>query len=351
MAEMNRGWDIANDERQTGGLTRRGFLRGAFGACAACVAGPSAFAKPTLALKHDPTLVAFLSDCHVGAWHSPDYQPKRFAACIARVLARDPLPARMFILGDLAYLWGRKEDYALSKKLLQPVIDAGIELTIGMGNHDRRENFLEFWPEYASRSPVAGRIVSRVRGIHFDYIMLDTLDQPEATDKWITPGKLDEAQREWLRAECAAARRPLLVLAHHPANELGFINKPPSSKSAQAFGNVILGANDAPTACCGYIHGHDHTWYVTRDLRHWSSPDVGQTVSLPSTGHWGDIGYALLREAPGRAVLALAQDDYFSPKPLKDGEPPRADWQAIVRDHQGARCTFVARNTPNAKNT
>ncbi len=292
--------------------------------------------------RKDETLVALLSDCHVGNWKSPAYQGEKFRDCIARVLSLDPLPGKMLIPGDLAYLWGRREDYALSRQLLQPVLDAGIELTIGMGNHDRRENFLEFWPEYAARSPVPGRIVSRIRGVHFDYIMLDTLNQPVETDRWITPGTLEGEQREWLAATCKAAKRPFLVLSHHPAGELGEPGTGNTHRSARAFGEIIMGPKDAPTRCCGYIHGHDHRWYVTRSLCSWQESRVGRTAALPSTGHWGDIGYSLLREHPDRAELQLVQYDYFSPKPPKPGDPPNPAWQAIVRDNAHARCTFTA---------
>ncbi|MBQ3808939.1 MAG: metallophosphoesterase [Kiritimatiellae bacterium] len=320
---------------------RRDFLKGCAAAATGFVGVGCGIIPGFGSLRRDDTLIAVLSDCHVGNWRSPDYQGVKLAECIARVLALDPLPAKMFILGDLAYLWGRREDYELSRRLLQPVLDAGIELTIGMGNHDRRENFLEIWPEYVGRSPVPGRIVSKVSGAYFDFIMADTLDQPKETDKWITPGTLDDVQREWLKAECAAARRPLLVMAHHPAGEFG----PPGqgSFSARQFGELIMGTKDAPTRCCGYIHGHDHRWYVTRRLKHWSEKTIGQTACLPSTGHWGDIGYCLLREYADRAELSLVQYDYFSPKPAPEGSGSDPAWQAIVRDNAGSRCTFVAR--------
>lgn len=320
-------------------LTRRGFLQGVMGVAAlgagGCVGLPFAGG-----LRKDETLIALLSDCHVGNWKSPTYQGEKMRECIARVLALDPLPGKMIIPGDLAYLWGRKEDYAFSRQLLQPVLDAGIELTIGMGNHDRRENFLEFWPEYAARSPVPGRIVSLIRGVHFDYVMLDTLDEPMETDRWITPGAMDAAQREWLQAHCKAAKRPFLVLAHHPAGELGEPGKGNTAHSARVFGELIMGKKESPTLCCGYIHGHDHLWYVTRSLCHWSDPRIGQTASLPSTGHWGDIGYSLLREYPDRAELQLVQYDYFSPNPPRPDDLPNPAWRAIVRDHEHARCTF-----------
>ena len=339
----NKTIDNLGNGDHSGAISRRAFLRGT--ACVALAGAGGCAAMPSFGkLRRDETLAAILSDCHVGAWKSPDYQGVKFAECIARVLALDPLPAKMFILGDLAYLWGRKEDYELSRRLLQPVVDTGIEITIGMGNHDRRENFLERWPEYADRSPVGGRIVSKVRGAHFDYIMADTLDQPEQTDRWITPGALDDEQREWLKAECAAAKRPLLVMAHHPAGELGLPGKGNTSASARKFGELIMGTKDAPTCCCGYIHGHDHQWYITRALVSWSDGRIGHTACLPSTGHWGDIGYALLREYPDRAELSLVQYDYFSPKPLPADAAPNPAWQAIVRDNAGSRCTFIANN-------
>ena len=68
---------------------------------------------------------------------------------------------------------------------------------------------------------------------------------------------------------------------------------------------------------------------------------VGQAASLPSTGHWGDIGYCLLREYPDRAELSLVQYDYFTPQPPFATAAPNPAWQAIVRDNAGKRCTFV----------
>ena len=324
-------------------IDRRDFLRGlsafAFVGTQGC-AGLTNIRR----IEKDETLVAFLSDCHVGAWKAPGYQGIKFAECIARVLRLDPLPARMIIPGDVAYLWGRKEDYELARRLLQPVYDAGIDVTIGMGNHDRRENFLERWPEHTGRSPVKDRIVSVVNGKYFDYIMLDTLDQPVETDRWITPGKLEGEQREWLRESCARLARPFLVVAHHPAYELGDIKRN-LSESAMTFGELILGKKDAPTKCIGFIHGHNHTWQVTRSLRGWWDSEVGLAASLPSTGHWGDIGYALLREQPDRAELRLVQYDYFSPKPSASGECPNPAWRAVVRDNANARCTFTVRRS------
>lgn len=325
-------------------LSRRSFLRGFAGMALTGHLGCAGKSFLSGFLK-DETLVALLSDCHVGDWNSPHYQAEKLSECITRVLQLEPLPARVLIPGDLAYHWGRKEDYALFRQLLQPILDVGIEVVLGMGNHDRRENFLEFWPEYADRTPIKGRIVSKISGVHFDYIMLDTLDQPKETDRWITSGSFDIEQREWLRAECAVAKRPLLVLGHHPASGLGLSGQGNSVASARKFGEIILGTKEVRTKCCGYIHGHDHQWYVTRSLLHWTDRRIGQTASLPSTGHWGDIGYSLLREYPDRAKLSLVQYDYFTPRPPSPEDPVDPAWQAVIRDHATASCTFVVPET------
>lgn len=83
------------------GMTRRAFLRGA--ASAALVgAGGCAGMSAVGPLRKDDTLIAILADCHVGNWRSPKYQGVKFAECIARVLALDPLPAWQAIVSDNA---------------------------------------------------------------------------------------------------------------------------------------------------------------------------------------------------------------------------------------------------------
>jgi len=67
--------------------------------------------------------------------------------------------ARVVCLGDLAWCYGHRADYVDTRPLLDRLAEAGIELTLGMGNHDRRENFLSVWPEYRRRTLVRDRSV------------------------------------------------------------------------------------------------------------------------------------------------------------------------------------------------
>lgn len=74
--------------------SRRGFLGSAFATATVGFGGCRSLGLFT-GLRHDPALTAFLSDCHVCNWHGPDYQAKKFAEALARVLKCDPLPARL----------------------------------------------------------------------------------------------------------------------------------------------------------------------------------------------------------------------------------------------------------------
>ena len=97
-------------------------------------------------------------------------------------------------------------------------------------------------------------------------------------------------------------------------------------------------------AVAGYLHGHDHRWYKGLPIGSWSSPHVLRTLCLPSTGHWGDIGYVTLRVAGDRAVAALHEYEYYFPKPKEELKQLREEdeqlWKAICDENRLATCTF-----------
>jgi len=67
-----------------------------------------------------------------------------------------------------------------------------------------------------------------------------------------------------------------------------------------------------------------------------------KVACLPSTGWWGDIGFATLRTFSDRAELTMAPgNDFFFPNPLKPGEARPAAWDEIRAEHANAHCTFA----------
>ena len=307
-------------------FSRRAFLGGLF----AATATPRLFAKA--AADYDPNLTVFLSDIHInGRSEGETYQRDRFAASVAEILRMDPLPKRAVVFGDLAYLWGLKEDYQCSAAYLKQLTDAGIEVTIGMGNHDRRSTFLEVHPQYAQTTKVPGRIVSVVDAGNVDILMLDGLqgtDDRGLRDMGPVPGALDRDQQDWLLAELPKWKKPVFVCSHFPFKELSAGGKPLS----------VLMENAVPVA--GYIHGHDHRWYKTYVRNGYKTGVVKRGLCLPSTGHWGDIGYTLFRTFGDHAVATLRQREFFFPKPEPKQDSSRTLWSFITAENQGLSCTF-----------
>lgn len=271
--------------------------------------------------KFDDDLVVLLSDMHT---NPGGYQPDKCRRVIADILAMNPLPRNVVTFGDLAYLTGKAEEYALAKEIFAPLEEAGIKVTHGMGNHDRRENFAAAFPEKAAETLFPGRMVFKVETPHADILMLDSLQQGEDTTKWITPGSFGEAQVEWLRETLKNYPKPVFVGCHHTLDETG-------------VGKLLL---DSP-ACCGYIHGHNHYWRPGWIHKNYSNARVLRTLCLPSTGHWGDIGYTTFRIGEDKAVATIREYEFFFPgdEPVE----PSFQWDMINADNDGASCTFTLR--------
>ena len=310
------------------GISRRGFIS-ILGAAASV---PRLFAKAPS--DYDPDLTVLLSDIHInGVSRDVVYQRDKFACLVAEILKLNPLPSRAIVFGDLAWLYGRKEDYLRSQPLLKQLEDAGIPVTICMGNHDRRSTFLEVHPSYAQRTLVPGRIVTVCDAGTVDFLMLDGLqgtDDRGPRAMGPVEGKLDKDQQDWLLAELPKRKKPFFVCSHFPVQGLTAGGKP-LSKALVETPKVI-----------GYIHGHDHRWYKRYMRNGWREGEIiKRTLCLPSTGHWGDIGYTLLRTHRDRAVASLVQKEFYFPTPPKAGSPENPLWTAIAEENKGQTCTFI----------
>ena len=283
----------------------------------------------------DPNLSVFLSDIHCNGKSKGwvQHQHPILRRYVAEILKMRPLPANVVVFGDFSASRGWKEDFALARDILKPLMDAGIRLTCGMGNHDKRRNFLAVFPEYADRLLVRDRIVSKIELPHCDFIMLDSLREKEGDESNFVDGRVDGEQLAWLRREIAAAKkRPLFVGAHHEARECGIRRE------------IVTG----PTVC-GYIFGHEHVWAENylHDGTYGNSQTV-QTATLPSAGFYGDVGYALFRTFPDRAELTLRQDDFFFNRDwCAKGFPRPKNWQSRIDAHRNAKVTFFYERTPD----
>ena len=270
----------------------------------------------------DENLVVIISDLHV---NPEGYQPARLERTIADIIAMNPRPRNVISLGDLAYLTGKPTEYARLKEILAPLEGTGIRLTMTMGNHDRRQNFADAFPGYAAASLMKDRYVYVVETPRADIILLDSLQESEDPTKLITPGALTDGEKTWLKEKLATyTDKPVFVTAHHPIGETG-------------IKEILL----ASPTCCGYIHGHDHVWRDGWSRKNYSERDIIRTLCVPSTGHWGDIGYTTLHLGEDSAEARIHEYEFFFPEPLKEGEAKPAQWSMIEKEHRNATVSFA----------
>jgi len=279
----------------------------------------------------DPDLAVFLSDLHLNGVRQDPRRPERYQEANLRrtvdeILEMRPRPANVVVFGDLVQQWGDVEDYRLAKECLQPLADAGMKLTFGLGNHDRRASFFEVFPE-CDDSPVPGRAVSVVSMGNVDLIMLDTLKGDAAVGApGPTEGTLDQAQADWLEQAMPAWKRPFFLCAHHPTWEL--------KVNGKSMESVVMECDNA----VGFIHGHRHHWSKEAMHRGYPSIDTKRRLGLPSAGFWGDIGYVVFRAGSEAATAELVQRGYWY---ANGGDSQHPSWAPMTEENQNQRCTFV----------
>lgn len=281
--------------------------------------------------RMDPSKVVLISDIHIcgefkdGKPFKYPYNPTSLNLRIDEILALKPLPANVIVFGDVAWDYGLEEDYRYAAKLLKPLEEAGIKVTLALGNHDRRAPFFKVFPEYAQTTPVPGRAVSVVSLPDVDIVMLDSLAElPDLKPKQKTTvsGHVDDAQIAWLKEYLAKADRPVILGSHHPLKEM------------PALSDVITGSEKV----AGYIYGHNHMWNKgVAILRPRKGTHMVPTVGLPAT-FYGDIGFAVMTADAKGATLEFTSQGFWWPQPV---ENPPAEWLQRQKDLQNEKCSIV----------
>ena len=195
-------------------MTRRDFTKGLLAAAGMSAAGcQSCLTASKGAL--DPFAAGVISDIHTGLpWSRQKYrtgreypwQPEASKRLVAEILALRNPPANVIGLGDTSLAFGETGDYEIAAEVLKPLSDAGIKVTLAMGNHDIRAEFLKFFPGYDRTTKVPGRFVSVVETPHVDFILLDSLKEPTKRGDYAacTGFELGDAQMAWLRETLAS---------------------------------------------------------------------------------------------------------------------------------------------------
>lgn len=256
--------------------------------------------------------------------HYP-YNPICFEQQVREILAMRPLPKNLIILGDVAWDHGLREDYEYAARLFRPLQEAGIRITMAMGNHDRRAPFFEVFGEYRTQTKVKGRVVSVVELPDVDFVVLDSLDELpnlKRGQSTTVSGKMDDEQIKWLESYLATAKRPVILSAHHPLGEMSNLE-------------AVIAKSPAVVA---YIYAHVHVWNKgVRIIRPRDPERMVPHISLPST-FYGDIGYAVMRTTKEEAVITYSSNGFWWAQPVEN--PPKV-WAQRVADLSAERCTIL----------
>lgn len=308
-------------------MNRRDFIIGSLMA-GVSVAGCRSFRREETS---GANVSVFISDLHIGGANPAlSYTHGRLIRIVEEILAMRPLPHRVVCFGDVGLSYGLKADYAASKPILQRLVDAGIELHLTMGNHDRRSSFLTYWPEYGENQIVPGRFTRVISLGGADLVLLDTLkgsDDRANDDMGPVEGTIDPAQLKWFESFVARARRPFFV-GSHQFRDLYIEGEKPIARAARS------------PFFSGWIYGHDHSWCPDIQVASWGSHLISPTLALPSTGLWGDIGYVVFRTDSDGATASLVQSDFFFQTPTAHPVRPR-QWDVRTRENQGKAMRFA----------
>lgn len=258
----------------------------------------------------DDSRWALFSDTHIDANADLIFRDTHLAdhlrSCVRQVEALQEKPAGVFINGDCARLDGQPGDYSTLLSLLKPLSLAGLPLHLTLGNHDHRANFWTESKQNEAAHPVQSKHVSVVESRRANWILLDSLDKTN-----VTPGLLDQEQRDWLgKTLDARANKPALVMVHH--------NPSAGSLLDTAALLEILSPRKQVKAL---IFGHTHTWDI-------KDKDGIHLINLPAVayafGKGQPTGWIDCRLADDGAIFELRAHDAAHPK---HGEKKALKWR------------------------
>ncbi|MEM9434433.1 MAG: phosphodiesterase [Pseudomonadota bacterium] len=226
---------------------------------------------------------------------------------LAHATARHGDADHVVFLGDLTH-HGRLEEFQLLRDILSSL---DLPTTFLVGNHDRRERFLEVFGE--APTTASGHVQTSVKLGHTTLITLDTLDGPPYPAGHHS-GRLCEHRLGWLEAELDRAQPgPVLLAMHHPPVETGFEGMDAIRlKDDAAFWNVIAACESPVHLLCGHVHrtisgqARGVPFTILKSTCHQMPMTLQRSSSGSSVDEPGAYGIALLH----RDQIILHTEDF-----------------------------------------
>jgi len=191
-------------------------------------------------------LIAQVTDIHLG--FEPDnpaeFNRKRLDQVIRQLSAMKPRPDMLLATGDLVDR-GDGESY---RRLRNAFDGCPFPVFYCLGNHDVRENFVQWFPE----TPTADGFVQYEHETpDLRILFLDTLEEGRHG------GAFCETRANWLKA--TLAEKPdtkTLIIMHHPPVEVGveWMNTHPGEPWVRRVAEAMDGHDQIVGIICGHLH-------------------------------------------------------------------------------------------------
>lgn len=248
----------------------------------------------------DPHRVALLSDLHISADAEKSERGVIMTDNLRRVVdavltpdASGRLPSCVIVNGDCAHHTGELADYAHLLTLLAPIVDAGVPIHLGVGNHDRRDHLLQSIDiarvgNGVSLLAVPGRHVILIPTERADFLLLDSLDVTNGV-----PGVLGDPQLAWLEqtlVERSGSPKPLVVLLHHNLERMLEVQGVPGNGINGAETERLLSLLNRHREVKALLFGHTHRWErgLAGDLHLVNLPAVAYVFREQQPSGWID---------------------------------------------------------------
>jgi 3',5'-cyclic-AMP phosphodiesterase len=198
--------------------------------------------------------IAQITDLHVTTGQDPLNQlrnEQRLRQVLRSIHELRPRPVAIIASGDLVD-HGEPAEYAELKTILA---DCEIPIYFAVGNHDRRQAFLDAFEGPGARRDGTGLVQYAVDFGELRMVVCDTLD--EGRDR----SGFDAARAAWLAETLAADRdTPTIVILHHPPILSGvkWMDPDPAAPWIGQLADVICEHRQIRVVLCGHVHRAFH---------------------------------------------------------------------------------------------
>ncbi len=247
----------------------------------------------------------------------------RFKEALAHAADNHADAEHLIIMGDLTHS-GHVAEFEVLHDILKGVKP---KVHLMLGNHDRRDHFLEVFPNKARTEE--GYIQSVLDLGDTAIVMLDSLDAPPYSNHHHS-GKLCQARLDWLDTTLSALKgKTILLCIHHPPFDVGFpgMDLIKLTNGADLFSRlekhehpIHIFAGHVHRTISGHINGYGFTMY--KSTAHQMPMVLDSDDPSISVREPGAYGIVLIN---GKNIIAHSEDFTLPPTPPVTGKAALPD--------------------------